>query len=103
MDRAYLDFERLYLLNQCMAFFVIRSKSNTRFRRLYSHPIDKSTGLRRDQTILLNGVQTKKQYPINFAESNFSMIKETEVFLSYQITFLSQLWLWHNFIDADGK
>jgi transposase len=46
-----------------MAFFVIRSKSNTPFRRLYSHPIDKSTGLRCDQTILLNGVQTKKRYP----------------------------------------
>ena len=63
MDRAYLDFERLYLLNQCMAFFVIRSKTNTRFRRLYSHPIDKSTGLRCDQTIVLNGVHTKKHYP----------------------------------------
>jgi hypothetical protein len=63
MDRAYLDFERLYLLNQCMAFFVIRSKSNTRFRRLYSHPIDKATGLRCDQTIALTGVHTRHQYP----------------------------------------
>jgi hypothetical protein len=40
MDRAYLDFERLYLLNQCMAFLIIRSKRNTQFRRLYSHKID---------------------------------------------------------------
>ena len=63
MDRAYLDFERLYILNQCMAFFVIRSKRNTQFRRLYSHRIDKSTGLRCDQTIVLTGVKTKKQYP----------------------------------------
>ena len=63
MDRAYLDFERLYILNQCMAFFVIRSKRNTNFRRLYSHRIDKSTGLRCDQTIVLTGVKTKKQYP----------------------------------------
>jgi hypothetical protein len=63
MDRAYLDFERLYLLNQYMAFFIIRSKSNTRFRRLYSHPIDKSTGLRCDQTIVLTGIHTKKYYP----------------------------------------
>jgi len=53
MDRAYLDFERLYLLNQYMAFFIIRSKRNTKFRRLYSHEIDKSTGLRCDQTIVL--------------------------------------------------
>jgi len=63
MDRAYLDFERLYILNQCMAFFVIRSKRNTKFRRLYSHRIDKSTGLRCDQTIILTGVKTKKHYP----------------------------------------
>jgi hypothetical protein len=63
MDRGYLDFERLYLLNQCMAFFVIRSKRNTRFRRLYSHPINKSTGLRCDQTVVLTGVYTKKYYP----------------------------------------
>jgi len=63
MDRAYLDFKRLYLLNQCMAFFVIRSKTNTQMRRLYSHQIDKSTGLRCDQTIVLTGVKTRKQYP----------------------------------------
>ena len=41
MDRAYLDFERLFSLHQCMAFFIVRSKSNTKFRRLYSHAIDK--------------------------------------------------------------
>jgi hypothetical protein len=63
MDRGYLDFERLYLLHQCMAFFVIRSKSNTRFRRLYSHPINKATGLKCDQTVVLTGVYTKKHYP----------------------------------------
>jgi hypothetical protein len=63
MDRGYLDFERLYLLNQCMAFFVIRAKRNTQFRRLYSHSIDKTTGLRCDQTIVLTGVYTKKHYP----------------------------------------
>jgi transposase len=63
MDRAYLDFERLYLLNQCMAFFVIRSKINTQMRRLYSHKIDKSTGLRCDQTIVLTGTKSAKNYP----------------------------------------
>jgi transposase len=63
MDRGYLDFHRLYLLNQCMAFFIIRSKRNTKFRRLYSHEIDKSTGLRCDQTIVLTGDKSKKQYP----------------------------------------
>ena len=63
MDRGYLDFRRLYLLHQCMAFFIIRSKTNTKFRRLYSHKVDKSTGLRCDQTIILTGTRTKKQYP----------------------------------------
>ena len=63
MDRGYLDFERLYVLNQCMAFFIIRSKKNTKFRRLYSRIIDKSTGLRCDQTIVLTGTKTQKRYP----------------------------------------
>ena len=63
MDRAYLDFGRLYALNQFMGFFVIRSKSNTKFRRLYSHEIDKSTGLRCDQTIVLTGRDSAKDYP----------------------------------------
>ena len=63
MDRGYLDFERLFLLHQYMAFFIIRSKSNTKFRRLYSHGIDKTTGLRCDQTIVLTGIQSKKDYP----------------------------------------
>jgi len=63
MDRGYLDFERLYVLNQCMAFFIIRSKRNTKFRRLYSRQVDKSTGLRCDQTIVLTGVNTPDEYP----------------------------------------
>lgn len=63
MDRAYLDFKRLYTLHQFMAFFVIRSKSNTKFRRLYSHKVDKSTGLRCDQTIVLTGRDSAKEYP----------------------------------------
>ena len=63
MDRAYLDFSRLYSMNQWSAFFVIRAKSNFRFRRLYSHPIDKKTGLKCDQTILLTGFYSSKGYP----------------------------------------
>jgi hypothetical protein len=63
MDRAYLDFSRLYSMNQWSAFFVIRAKSNFRFRRLYSHPIDKKTGLKCDQTILLTGFYPSKGYP----------------------------------------
>jgi hypothetical protein len=62
MDRGYLDFRRLYILDQCMAFFIIRSKVNTKFRRLYSRTIDKDVGLRCDQTILLKGIKTSKEY-----------------------------------------
>jgi IS4 transposase len=63
MDRGYIDFSRLYTLSQSLAFFVTRSKSNLKFRRLYSHPVDKSTGLRCDQTIVITGTKTAKHYP----------------------------------------
>ncbi len=63
LDRAYLDFSRLYTLHQCLAFFVTRAKKRFQFRRLYSHPIDKTTGLRCDQTILLTGFYPSKDYP----------------------------------------
>jgi len=63
MDRAYLDFERLYSMHQSLAYFVIRKKINTRFRRLYSNKVDKSTGVKCDQIILLTGFYAKKAYP----------------------------------------
>lgn len=63
MDRGYLDYERLYQLNQAKAFFVIRAKSNLQFRRLSSQPLDKGVGLRCDQTIKLNGYRTSQRYP----------------------------------------
>jgi len=63
LDRGYLDFERLYRFHQALAFFVIRSKSNFQFRRLYSHPVDKSTGLISDQTILLTTFYSAQAYP----------------------------------------
>lgn len=63
LDRGYLDFERLYRLHQALAFFVIRSKSNFKFRRLYSHTIDKSTRLISDQTIMLTVYYSTQAYP----------------------------------------
>ena len=63
MDRAYLDFERLYHIHQLSAFFVIPSKRNTRLRRLYSHPVDKKTGIQADQTVLLVGYKSRMAYP----------------------------------------
>jgi hypothetical protein len=63
MDRGYLDFARLYAMTQALAFFVTRAKSNFDCRRLYSRPIDKSTGLRCDQTVVLAGFYSNKDYP----------------------------------------
>jgi len=63
MDRGYLDFERLYRLHQALSFFVIRAKRNLQFQRRYSHPVEKSTGVKSDQTILLTGPKTSEIYP----------------------------------------
>jgi hypothetical protein len=63
MDRGYLDFARLYTLNQASAFFIVRAKSNTGLRRLYSMPVDKSTGLQCDQIVVLTGFYSHKDYP----------------------------------------
>jgi len=63
MDRGYLDFARLFALSQQAAFFITRTKSNTCYHRLYSHPVDKSSGLRCDQTIALTGFYTRQDYP----------------------------------------
>ena len=63
MDRGFLDFARLYRLTQAGAFFVIRPKSNTAFQRVYSRSVDKTTGLRCDQTVRLTGVTSANDYP----------------------------------------
>ena len=63
IDRGYLDFDRLYAIHQASAFFVTRAKSNFRFRRLYSRPVDKSTGVQSDQIVILEGFYSRKAYP----------------------------------------
>jgi Domain of unknown function (DUF4372)/Transposase DDE domain len=63
MDRGYLDFGRLHRLSSGLAFFVTRAKSNLDFSRRASRPVDKATGLRCDQTIILGGRLTSKLYP----------------------------------------
>jgi len=63
LDRGYLDFARLYVMTRHAAFFVTRIKSNTRYRRLYSWSVNKSTGLRCDQTIVLSGFYSLRDYP----------------------------------------
>jgi len=63
MDRGYLDFARLYTIHLAGAFFVTRAKHNTQLRRLYSHPVEKSTGVQCDQTVIPRVLQSKKDYP----------------------------------------
>ena len=63
MDRAYLDFKRLYNLHQKRAFFVIRAKKNFKFKRRYSHKVEKNSGVQCDQTIILTTHYPAKNYP----------------------------------------
>ena len=70
-DRAYVDFKRLWRLHQARAFFVTRAKKNFDFRRLVSHPVDKSAGVQCDQTIALGGFQVGKDYPDHLRRIRF--------------------------------
>jgi len=63
MDRAYLDFERLFGLHEAGAFFVTRAKSNTDLQRIYSAPSDRTQGIICDQTVALSGFYSHKHYP----------------------------------------
>ena len=63
MDRGYIDFERLFMLTLSAAFFVVRTKSNVLLQRRYSHPVDKSTGVRSDQTVILSSFESASVYP----------------------------------------
>jgi Transposase DDE domain len=63
MDRGYIDFERLFVLTLNSAFFVVRAKSNVLLQRRYSHPVDKSTGVRSDHTVILSSFESASAYP----------------------------------------
>ena len=63
MDRAYVDFERLFVFTLCSSFFVVRTKKNILLQRRYSHPVDKSTGVRSDQTVILTALESAQAYP----------------------------------------
>ena len=84
MDRGYLDFERLARLDDAGSFFVTRAKSNTQVRRRYSRPIDRSTGLVCDQTVVLTGYYTRKGFdsPLRRVKFNDPETGKTLVFLS---------------------
>jgi hypothetical protein len=88
MDRAYLDFQRLYQMHQCLAVFVTRSKTNTGLRRLYSQKVDKTTGVRYDQIVLPTGFYAKKDYPAKLRRIKYFDAEQerTFVFLTNQFT-----------------
>jgi len=71
MDRGYLDYARLNAISLAAGFFVTRTKSNLRCRRIYSHRIDRTTGLRYDQTIMLTGFYSFKHYPSKLRRIKF--------------------------------
>jgi hypothetical protein len=84
MDRGYLDFARLYKIHQASAFFVTRAKNNFSRKRLYSLPVDKSTGIQCDQIVLLKGYYAKKDYPEKLRRIRYfdSKNNKTLVFLT---------------------
>jgi len=71
MDRGFTDFSRWFTLHQAQAFFVIRGKSNLLFRRICSRTVDKSSGLRCDQTIVLTAPKAGKDYPQHLRRVKF--------------------------------
>ena len=96
MDRGYLDFGRLFKIHRSGAFFVIRAKSNTQYKRRYSNPItaeEKALGVKCDQIIVLTGVESQHDYPeqlrrikyhdkeidktFNFLTNNFTIPAQT--------------------------
>lgn len=78
MDKGYIDYERLHQLNTAHSFFVTRAKSNLRYRRLYSQPIDKQSGVRSDQIIRLSAPKSSLRYPdklrrVRFYDENLDL------------------------------
>jgi hypothetical protein len=93
MDRGYLDFARLHRVHQSSGFFVTRAKRNFNCKRLYSNSIDKKTGIRCDQIVVLQGFYAKKDYPDKLrriryydAESNKTLVFLTNNFLLPAVT-----------------
>jgi transposase len=71
MDRGYIDFRRLSVIHQAGAFFVTRTKSNMKYHRVYSHAVDKTTGVGADQSIALDGFYAKRDYPHHLRRVSF--------------------------------
>jgi hypothetical protein len=91
MDRGYVDFARLHVLNEAGAFFVTRAKSNMDAHRVYSAPADRSTGVISDQTIAMDGYLTQRHYPAYLRRIRFKDPEtgKTLIFLTNQVTLLA--------------
>jgi hypothetical protein len=100
MDRAYLDFARLYTFTQNLSTFITRAKSNFDYRRLSYRKVDKATGLRCDQTIRLNGFYTSQDYPAALRRISYfdAQTNKRFVFLTNNFTLpaltITQLYKW---------
>jgi hypothetical protein len=81
MDRGFTDLSRLFSLHQNSGFFVIREKSRINWRRLYSKPVDKSVGLRCDQTVMFSGRYSAKDYPEKLRRIRFFDSKNNRYFI----------------------
>lgn len=92
VDQGYFDFARLHAIHTRQASFIIRAKSNTQWQRLYSHPVDRSNGLRCDQTICLTGANAHKYYPDKLRRVKYydKETQNTHVFLTNNFTFTAQ-------------
>src|SRR5882724_9240562 len=87
MDRGYIDFERLFVFTLCSAFFVVRSKENVLLQRRYSHPVDKTTGVRSDHTVILTSFESALVYPDVFRRVTYLDVETKKWF-----KFLNNLW-----------
>ncbi len=87
MDRGFIDYERLYSIHNQKAFFVTRAKTNMKCRRIYSARVDKSTGVRYDQTIKLENVKSLHEYPEKFRRVKYydAETDKTFIFLTNNI------------------
>ena len=80
MDRGYVDFERLYRFTLNSAFFVVRTKSNILLQRRYSHPVDKTTGVRSDHIVVLTAIDSAKAYPATLRRVSYLDVKTRKRF-----------------------
>lgn len=80
-DRAYVDYERLFRITIAKAFFVVRSKSNVKFKRMYSNKIDKSTGIKYDQIGKIEGFYSSKDYPEKIRKVKFFDVEKNKLLI----------------------